>query len=159
MPYHAALDALANGARRVAAVLACLVAVSTAVRAAPCDVREGESGTDLAACLTEAPSTGHVRHMAIDLAWAGPGTAHRVLDLRLPDNVQLEARQRELDAAGQPTAAPVRVLQVLGLDSLYEERKLSSPRVALALDLTPGRMFSWSSTDDASVPAAKLVLG
>ncbi|GEM_PF-5983552 len=139
MPHDTALDLLVRGGRRAIAALACLIAVSASAQAAPCELLASKSSTDLTACLSEPPTTGHVRHLSIDLAWAGPGIAHRVLDLRLPDNFPLEARQRALDARGAPTGEPVRVLQVLGVDSRYAERRLQSPRVALPLDLPPGR--------------------
>ncbi len=139
MADDAVLDRAAKRLGRVLATLACLLAVSLPARGAPCEVRAADASTDLAGCLVEAASTGHVRHMAIDLEWAGPGTAQRVLDLRLPDTFQLEARQRSLDARGEPTAAAPRVLQVLNVNSRYAERALPSPRVALALELAPGR--------------------
>ena len=139
MPDHTALDLAARRLRRAVAALACLLAASMPAGAAPCEIRAADASTDLAGCVVEAPSTGHVRHLAIDLAWAGPGIAERVLDLRLPDDFQLEARQRELDARGEPTAAAPLVLQLLDGNSPYAARALRSPRVALALALAPGR--------------------
>jgi signal transduction histidine kinase len=139
MPYETALDLDVWGARRVIAALALLVALSAPALGAPCELLASESSTDLTACQGERPEVGHVRHLDIDLAWAGPGVAHRVLDLRLPDNMLLDVRLRELDSKGNPTSAPARVIETLDDSSPYAARHLQSPRLALPIDLAPGR--------------------
>ena len=108
------------------------------VRAAPCLLQAGDRSTDIQPCLAESPDTGTLRHLSLELAWAGPGTAQRVLDLRIPSVVDLAVRRRDLAADGRALGAPV-LLQALHIDSVYDERVLPSPRVAVPLALAPGR--------------------
>ncbi len=138
MPHDVEID-LAKRARHVVVATACMVVASMPARAAPCELLANQPSTDLSSCVRVPPTTGHVRRLDIDLIWAGPGVAHRVLDLQLPNNPQFEARQLQLNAHGSTTDEPARVLQRLGIDSRYSERHLQSPRLALELDIAPGR--------------------
>ena len=106
--------------------------------AAPCTLQAGERVVDIRPCLDESAGAGGWRHLSLDLAWAGPGIARRVLDLRVPMVLELAARERALDADARPLGEPV-LLQALHPGSTYDERALPSPRVAVPLALAPGR--------------------
>lgn len=106
--------------------------------AAPCALSAAEPDTILQPCLSEPPATGLVRHLNLDLTWQGPGTLHRVLDLRIPAVVNLEVRQRALAEDGSPQG-PAVLLQLLNTRSSYDQRVLPSPRIAVPLALAPGR--------------------
>ena len=124
--------------RRIIATAVFAVAAASGAWAAPCTLQAGERVTDIQACLDESPDTGTLRHVSLDLAWAGPGIARRVLDLRIPSVVELAVRQRALGADGTPLGPPV-LLQAMHIDSAYDERVLPSPRVAVPFALAPGR--------------------
>lgn len=126
---------------RIAAIVTIfvgLLVLAAPCWAAPCELLAGQPSTDLQACGSEAPSSGPGRHLSLDLNWAGPGVLQRVLDLRVPDVVALQVSQQPLSPAGQPQG-PAQVLQTLGAASVYADRVLPSPRVAVPLVLPPGR--------------------